>query len=105
VPPFAGRDTLTERLGERRRLLGFGYSRAQLEQAGPRDMRERELGIGCDSALQLLPGADIRRQQQVDPGDIAIGGLDGVRGERQPEAVRQDHEPRLPSVTEIPTIA
>jgi len=45
-------------------------------------MREGKVGIGRDGALQRYFGADISRQEKVDPSDITGNSLGRDRAER-----------------------
>ena len=70
VLPLPGRDTLAELTRPRHRNPCLRHARTKLQHAGPRDMREGEVWVGRDGALELHFGADIRRQEEVDSGDV-----------------------------------
>ena len=87
MPPLAGRNALAQRLGARCCRPRLWYPRLELEQAGSRDMREGEVGIGRNSAPEALLGSGICRQQQIDSRDIIIDRLRRGCGYRKVETV------------------
>jgi len=74
-----------------RRRLRLRHVSAQLQQAGKRDLRQGKIGIGGDGALQQFFRAGIGRQQEVDGGQIIRDRARGGAGDRQAEAVIQQH--------------
>jgi hypothetical protein len=77
MPLFARRDAVRQHLGSRRCLPRLAHSRLELQKPGPRDMSEREIRIDGNRAFEQRVGADIRRQQQIDRGDIIGDGRCG----------------------------
>ena len=91
VPALAHRDAVRERLSARCRLLSIPHLRAKLQQSGARDVREREIGIGSERAVQPCLGAGPGRQQQIDPRHVVLDGGSGGAGDRQFKTVLQQH--------------
>ena len=98
------RDARPERLRPHHGLPRLRDSGLQLQQAGTGDVREREIGIGGESALQQLCGTSIRRQQQINRRHMIVERLGGGRGDRKIKAVRHSdqHHPDIRSNRQVP---
>ena len=105
VPLLPGRDAAAQLLRPRRCRPRRGHSGLKLQQAGTRDVGERKIRIGRESALEQLCSTGIRRQQQVDRCHIVADCCGGGRGDRKIEAVRHFHNHDPPALSVAATIA
>jgi hypothetical protein len=92
---LSGRDAAAQLLCPSHCRPRLGHSGLKLQQAGTRDVGERKIGIGRESALQQFCGPGIRRQQEVDRRYIVADCCGGGRSDGKIEAVRHFHNPHL----------
>jgi hypothetical protein len=91
VAPLPRGGALAKRQRPRRLRPCLGNERAKLQQSGAGDMREGEIGVGPDRAIEQLFRTVIGGEQQVDRGDVILDRSGSGAGERQIEAVLQRH--------------
>jgi argininosuccinate synthase len=67
--------------------LGVGQLAAELQQAFPCSVGDREIGVGRDRRVELVAGAGIEREEEIARLGVGLAGGLGCRGERQSVAV------------------
>src|SRR5262245_17843014 len=77
------------------RGLRLGGHAAHLERARPSSIRQRKTGIHGERSVERIVGADIARQERVDPRHVILDGARRARAQRQAVAIlRRSRAPR-----------